>query len=70
LFLWSHHGDVEVLFGDPLAMWKAWAEDLRGHAVESGPQMAEENPGALVAALTEFLGDSAEKAGLHEAPGG
>jgi hypothetical protein len=31
--------------------------------------MAEENPDALVAALTEFLGDSAEKAGVHEAPG-
>jgi haloacetate dehalogenase len=70
LFLWSRRGDVEVLFGDPLAMWKAWTEDLRGYAVESGPQMAEENPGALVAALTEFLGDSPEKAGLHKAPGG
>ena len=59
-------GDIEVLFGDPLAMWKAWTEDLRGNCVESGPQIAEENPDALVAALTEFLGDSPQEAARHE----
>jgi haloacetate dehalogenase len=55
--LWSSRGDVEGLYGDPLAVWKAWAEDLRGNSIDSGHHMAEENPGALVEALTHFLAD-------------
>ncbi|HEX3204869.1 MAG TPA: alpha/beta hydrolase, partial [Propionibacteriaceae bacterium] len=57
LVLWSNRGDVEGLYGDPLAVWKAWAEDLRGYSIDSGQHMAEENPGALVDALTDFLAD-------------
>jgi len=57
LFLWSSRGDIEVLFENPLAMWKGWADNLRGSAIDSGAQMAEENPEALVTALTEFLGE-------------
>jgi haloacetate dehalogenase len=57
LVLWSSRGDVEALYGDPLAVWKAWAEDLRGFSIDSGHHMAEENPGALVEALTDFLAD-------------
>jgi haloacetate dehalogenase len=55
LVLWSRRGDVEVLYGDPLAVWKVWAEDLRGFSIDSGQQVAEENPDALVQALTGFL---------------
>jgi hypothetical protein len=33
-------------------------DNLRGSCVDSGAQMAEENPDALVAALTEFLGNA------------
>jgi haloacetate dehalogenase len=55
LVLWSTRGDVEGLFGDPLAVWKAWAEDLRGFAIDSGPYLAEDNPAALAGALTDFL---------------
>ena len=57
LFLWSSRGDIEVLFEDPLAIWKGWADNLRGSGIDSGAQMAEENPEALVTALTEFLGE-------------
>jgi haloacetate dehalogenase len=64
LFLWSRHGDVEVLFDDPLAIWKPWAENLRGFSIDSGSQMAEENPDAVVKALTEFLSDVPEQAPL------
>jgi haloacetate dehalogenase len=46
---------VDVLYGDPLAVWKVWAEDLRGFSIDSGQQVAEENPDALVEALTDFL---------------
>jgi haloacetate dehalogenase len=55
LVLWSRRGDVEVLYGDPLAVWKMWAEDLRGFSVDSGQHLAEENPDALLQALTDFL---------------
>jgi haloacetate dehalogenase len=58
LLLWSSHGDLEVLFGDPLAIWKTWADDIRGFSIESGAQLAEDSPGELVEALTEFLTDS------------
>jgi haloacetate dehalogenase len=64
LLLWSHRGDIEVLFDDPLGIWKAWAENLRGFSIDSGAQMAEENPDAVVKALTEFLSDSPEQAPL------
>jgi haloacetate dehalogenase len=58
LVLWSRRGDVEVLYGDPLAIWKVWAEDLRGFSIDSGEHVAEENPDALVQALTGFLSGS------------
>jgi haloacetate dehalogenase len=58
LLLWSSHGEVEMLFGDPLTIWKTWAEDIRGFSIESGAYLAEDNPGELVEALTEFLADS------------
>jgi haloacetate dehalogenase len=50
-------GDMETLFGDSLAIWKGWAEDVRVIAIDSGPYIAEENPGALTEALTDFLAD-------------
>ena len=62
LVLWSSHGDIEVLFDDPLALWKAWADNVRSSCIESGAQIAEDNPGELVTALTEFVGDSPQDA--------
>ncbi|MFY1691220.1 alpha/beta fold hydrolase [Plantactinospora sp. WMMB782] len=56
LFLWSTRDDMEALYGDPLAVWRPWARDLRGEPVESGHHVAEENPDDLVAALHRFLG--------------
>jgi haloacetate dehalogenase len=50
-------GDIETLFGDSLAIWKGWAEDVRVIAIDSGPYIAEENPSALTEALTDFLAD-------------
>jgi haloacetate dehalogenase len=55
LVLWSSRDDMEELYGDPLAIWGAWAPDLRGHAIESGHHMAEENPRDLAAALADFF---------------
>ncbi|WP_328473795.1 alpha/beta hydrolase [Actinoplanes sp. NBC_00393] len=55
LFLWSTRDDMEDLYGDPLAIWRTWAGDVRGVPIESGHHMAEENPDAVAAALTDFL---------------
>jgi haloacetate dehalogenase len=55
LFAWSTEDDMEDLYGDPLSIWRAWANDLRGTPIESGHHMAEENPTALSAALIDFL---------------
>ncbi|WP_409493448.1 alpha/beta fold hydrolase [Amycolatopsis sp. cmx-11-12] len=55
LMLWSSRDDMADLYGDPIAVWREWAEDVRGFAIESGHHMAEENPADLAAALREFL---------------
>ncbi len=55
LLLWSTRDDLEDLYGDPLAIWRPWAADLRGQSIESGHHVAEENPDALTAALHHFL---------------
>jgi haloacetate dehalogenase len=56
LFLWSSRDDMELLYGDPLAVWQAWASDLRGGAIESGHHVAEENPLAVADSLINFIG--------------
>ncbi|CAN5519814.1 hypothetical protein BH23ACT9_BH23ACT9_23050 [soil metagenome] len=44
LLLWSARDDMEALYGDPLAVWRSWAPDLRGARVDSGHHMAEDAP--------------------------
>jgi haloacetate dehalogenase len=48
---------MELLYGDPLAIWRNWAPAVIGHAIDSGHHMAEEAPEALAAALKTFLID-------------
>ena len=55
LVLWSLRDDLEQLFGDPLAIWRDWAMDVRGHGIDSGHHMAEDAPGPLSDALTAFF---------------
>ncbi|MEE6257119.1 alpha/beta fold hydrolase [Plantactinospora sonchi] len=55
LFLWSTRDDMVDLYGDPLSIWRRWADDVRGAPIESGHHVAEENPEALAAALLDFL---------------
>jgi haloacetate dehalogenase len=55
LLLWSSRDDMEDLYGDPLAVWRPWAKDLRGHPIDSGHHVAEENPDDLTEALHRFL---------------
>jgi haloacetate dehalogenase len=56
LFAFSAHDDMEELYGDPTAVWRAWVDGpLHSARIESGHHMAEEAPEQLADALTEFL---------------
>jgi haloacetate dehalogenase len=55
LVLWASRDDLADLYGDPLEVWRAWAGDLRGHAIESGHHMAEDAPETLAVELRSFL---------------
>lgn len=56
LVLWSLRDDLEDLHGDPRTIWADWADDVRGHGIDSGHHMAEEAPVELAAALADFFG--------------
>ncbi|MEU7995159.1 alpha/beta hydrolase [Micromonospora sp. NPDC049060] len=55
LFCWSQRDDMVDLYGDPAAIWRDWADDVRVAAIDSGHHMAEEAPEQLAAALADFL---------------
>ncbi|KAB1159115.1 alpha/beta hydrolase [Micromonospora sp. AMSO12t] len=55
LFCWSERDDMVDLYGDPAAIWRDWADDVRVAAIDSGHHMAEEAPEQLAAALADFL---------------
>ncbi len=56
LVLWSLRDDLERLYGDPLAIWADWADDVRGRGIDSGHHVAEA-PLELVRAFAGFFGD-------------
>ena len=55
LMLWATRDDMERLYGDPVAVWRRWADNVRGAPIDSGHHMAEEAPEQLAAALSDFL---------------
>ncbi|OWV72574.1 alpha/beta hydrolase [Rhizobium sp. R339] len=55
LCLWSLRDDMEQIYGDPAAIWRNWANDVRGFGIDSGHHIAEENPEALSQAIRGFL---------------
>ena len=55
LVLWSTLDDLEQLYGDPLAIWRTWADQVTGHGVHSPHHMAEHAPDELSDALATFL---------------
>jgi haloacetate dehalogenase len=55
LVLWSRRDDLEDLYGDPRPIWRGWADDVRGHSIDSGHHMAEEAPEALAESLGDFF---------------
>ena len=54
LALWGAAGIPSETSG-PLAIWRDWATQVSGNAIDSGHFVAEENPDATAAALNEFF---------------
>lgn len=57
LILWSTLDDLEELYGDPLAIWRNWADHVTGHGIHSPHHMAEHAANELAAALNAFLAE-------------
>jgi haloacetate dehalogenase len=55
MMLWSIHDDMELLYGDPLEVWRPWCPQITGHGIDSTHHIAEQAPGELVRSLQEFL---------------
>ncbi|GAA0232143.1 hypothetical protein GCM10009539_16950 [Cryptosporangium japonicum] len=51
--LWGSRSAVGAWY-DPLAVWRGWADDVTGEAIDSGHFIPEENPSATLAALCRF----------------
>lgn len=54
LVLWGGEGAVARMY-DPLAIWRAWATDVRGAAVKAGHFLPEEAPEETLRHLLELL---------------
>jgi len=53
-FLWGEHG-FPARTGDPLGIWRDWAETVQGNACASGHFAMEENPRAVLDLFAPFL---------------
>ncbi|WP_347316289.1 alpha/beta fold hydrolase, partial [Ralstonia pseudosolanacearum] len=53
--LWGQHGVIQRCF-EPLALWRAVAEDVSGGTVPCGHYVPEEAPDALLAEMRAFFG--------------
>ncbi|MDQ6604909.1 MAG: alpha/beta hydrolase [Chloroflexota bacterium] len=54
LALWGHRGALDKWY-DVLAIWRDWADDVRGRALDSGHYLAEEAPDETYAELRAFF---------------
>jgi haloacetate dehalogenase len=55
LAIWGGAGGIPGETDGPLAIWREWATDVRGFAIDSGHFLAEEVPEATADALIEFF---------------
>ena len=55
LFLWAARDDLDDLYGDPLAIWRDWADNVRGQPIDYGHHIAEEAPAELASHLIGFF---------------
>ncbi|MFD2052832.1 alpha/beta fold hydrolase [Mesorhizobium calcicola] len=65
LALWSGQGALQDWYageGGPLALWRGWADDVRGQAVPGGHFFPEEAPAQTAKALASFFGERGQAA--------
>ena len=55
LVVWATRDDMEELYGDPVAVWRDWGDDVRGVSLDSGHHMAEEVPEELARTIAGFV---------------
>jgi haloacetate dehalogenase len=55
LVLWAGQLDLEDLYGDVLGIWRDWADDVQGKAIDCGHYLAEEAPDETYAELSHFF---------------
>ena len=55
LALWGTRGALGLLYGDVLAVWRAWASDVRGRAIEASHFLVEDRPGEVAQELAAFF---------------
>ncbi len=53
--LWATRGDMAELYGDPVAVWRGWADDVSGGPIDSGHHIAEEAPAAFAAEIAALI---------------
>ncbi len=62
LAIWGAQGPLDTWYaeeGGPLALWRAWADDVQGHAFDGGHFFPEEAPEQTADTLYRFFGSSA-----------
>jgi haloacetate dehalogenase len=62
LALWSARGALDTWYVEesgPLALWRAWGEDVQGHALNAGHFFPDEAPDQTADALSRFFGAGA-----------
>jgi haloacetate dehalogenase len=55
LVLWGTRGALEPFYGDVLAVWRAWASDVRGHGVDASHFLVEDCPEEVARELITFF---------------
>jgi haloacetate dehalogenase len=57
LVLWAGRGGLPGFYGDVLEVWRPWAPDVRGEAIDARHFLAEDRPEDTAAQLLGFLAD-------------
>jgi haloacetate dehalogenase len=55
LVLWGTRGALPLFYGDVLALWRAWASDLRGRGIEASHFLVEDAPDEVADELVAFF---------------
>ena len=68
--LWADRGALPAFYGDVLAIWRDWATDVRGRAVDASHFLVEDRPDEVAAELLAFLAERLRRRGQGQASRG